>query len=266
MTDAFGCPADSPWPPKPFELDQYASIFIPLKTVLICGGAGFLGKHLIFNLCDSISELQVIRIVDRQKLPAAFRVPAAINKTGVQLEEYTGDLQNPDDIKDAFTNVDAVIHLAETSEASDRINENVLQMMKEHHVRILVYTSSAMCNRKWREVDNESEHEYDSVDDSEPLVLPSYGRSKLRSEWRIRALCREWKDLRALCLRPTGLYGEGDFICISMMLLKAKSNKGNMVQIGAGASPARIQRMYGGNCAWAHVLALRRMSLDSHSQ
>ncbi|KAL3311025.1 3 beta-hydroxysteroid dehydrogenase type 7, partial [Cichlidogyrus casuarinus] len=268
----YGCPVEAPWPEAPssnFTAGDGDARKISVETVLVIGGAGFLGRHIIYNLADSIPELRTIRILDRQALPSGFKVPSSILGPKVSIEFVHGDIRDKRKVREAFHCVDAVIHVASiiavgpsqderyTYSTNIRGTKNVLELLNEFSIHILVYTSSALCTRTWDEVEDESEQEWDRDQyDQKRLVFPVYGTSKIAAESLIRKACSKEGQLRAICLRPSGIYGEGDYLYVPSMILAAKNNRGVMVKLGAGKRP-KIQRIYAGNCAWAHVHALR---------
>ncbi|MHB8657657.1 MAG: NAD-dependent epimerase/dehydratase family protein [Solirubrobacteraceae bacterium] len=74
--------------------------------ILVTGGAGFIGSHIVDMLIDAGIEVRVLDSL----LPAAHRVrPDYLNP---QAEFVLGDLGDPDVIRDALVGVEAVCHQA----------------------------------------------------------------------------------------------------------------------------------------------------------
>ena len=63
--------------------------------------------------------------------------------------------------------------------------------------------------------------------------------------------------LHTLALRPPTLFGELDRLYIHTVLKSAKKMLGTLCRIGDGS--AKMQQMYVGNTAWAHVCAIRAL-------
>lgn len=116
-------------------------------TVLVVGGAGFLGRHIVSQLLES-RRYASIRVFD-------------IRAAGVEgAEEVVGDLRSPSDVAGAVEGCDVVIHVATatpTSENSlnrrlmDDVNvkglQHVIDACRGAGVTRLVYTSSASGGR-----------------------------------------------------------------------------------------------------------------------
>lgn len=79
-----------------------------LKTVLLTGGCGFLGQHLVRDLLREFPEVH-LRIIDLQPNPFARFDFSSDNRVEVRLGLDIYDLQA---IRDAFRGVDVVVHLA----------------------------------------------------------------------------------------------------------------------------------------------------------
>jgi FlaA1/EpsC-like NDP-sugar epimerase len=80
-----------------------------MKKILITGGAGFLGRHLIKVLLDKYSDVE-IRAISRHENEMVEMIVACNNSS--RLKPIIGDIREVDTVKYALTNVDTVIHLA----------------------------------------------------------------------------------------------------------------------------------------------------------
>jgi dihydroflavonol-4-reductase len=90
----------------------------PAKKILVTGGTGFLGTHIVRQLIDSgAKNLRVM----------ASSVPHWMTEAGV--EPVAGSVCDPEQVAEAVTNVSAVFHLAGKV---SRDNEDAAAMNKVH--------------------------------------------------------------------------------------------------------------------------------------
>ena len=114
--------------------------------VLVTGGAGFIGSHLVDALVALGKEVVVF---DRLSTGSEEIVSP-------QARLVTGDLRNPEDVAEAMTGVDMVFHVGANANGTVSINDprldfetnglgtfNVLEAAVQADVRRLVYQSSA---------------------------------------------------------------------------------------------------------------------------
>jgi len=80
-----------------------------MDRVLITGGAGFLGRHLIKRLLDKDNKIE-IRAISRQENEIVDMIVACNNDS--RLKPIIGDVRDPDAVKYAVDGVDTLIHLA----------------------------------------------------------------------------------------------------------------------------------------------------------
>ncbi len=120
-----------------------------LKTVLLTGGCGFLGQHLVRDLLREFPEV-CLRIIDLQSNPFAHFDFSFDNRLDVRLGLDICDLRA---IRDAFQGVDVVVHLAglvspslKDKAALERVNvqgtRNVVRASREHDVSLFINISS----------------------------------------------------------------------------------------------------------------------------
>lgn len=79
------------------------------KTILITGGAGFIGSHLSDALLAEGHRVRVLDSLLRQVHGVRARRPAYLAS---DIELMVGDVRNPDEVRAALEGVDAVVHLA----------------------------------------------------------------------------------------------------------------------------------------------------------
>jgi nucleoside-diphosphate-sugar epimerase len=136
-----------------------------MRPVLVTGGAGFIGSHLVDRLLDGGASVRVLdnlstgslrnlqTAADRQSIPDA---PAGSAHTGQRLELIVGDVRDQKLVRRAMRNVDCVFHLAalpagavslmnpgEIHSVNVHGTLNVLQAATAEGVRRVVFASCA---------------------------------------------------------------------------------------------------------------------------
>lgn len=226
------------------------------ETVLVVGGAGFLGRHIVRRLLEHPRFRDHVRVFDLRD-PQIPGVEKAI----------TGDLRKAEDVVAAVSGADVVIHVATATPTSEnaldkelmdgvnvRGTYNVVEACRHAGVRRLVYTSSASVVF--------TGHDLDGVDEaSTPYAAKPhdhYTATKIEGE-RI-VLAANDARLATCALRPSGIFGEGDTVMVPTMVRQAKAGKMKYI-IGTGRNLWDLT--YVGNVAQAHVLAAEKLSVGS---
>jgi len=178
--------------------------------VLVTGGAGFIGSHIVEALAARGDQVTVIDSLDPYYEPAIKRRNLAGFPPDVRV--VIGDLREPGALAEALEGVDAVIHMAaragvrrSIAEPALYVDNNVrgaqvlIDAMLERGVDRLVYASSssvygARADGPFREAD--------------PVATPEspYAATKMAGELLIHAASRT-RGLRATCLRLFTVYG-----------------------------------------------------------
>lgn len=79
------------------------------KKVLVTGGAGFIGSHLVDDLLNHGYSVRVLDNLSEQVHGSDKRPPDYLDKSA---EFILGDVRNPHDVQKALKNVDIVVHFA----------------------------------------------------------------------------------------------------------------------------------------------------------
>ena len=221
-------------------------------NILVTGGAGFLGRAIVNELLDANSPLAVQQL-------SVFDLKDDGGFSDERIQYVKGDVCNPDEISNACSGIDLVIHSAaivdwgtksprEVYRANFDGTQNVIAACKQNHVSMLVYTSSLDVVITGKPLLN--------IDESQPYAekhLNMYCESKCLAEKLV--LSENNETLKTCVLRPADIWGEGDPYHIPPLIQMAKS--GFYTRIGNGK--ALSQHVYSGNMAWAHVLAAKAL-------
>jgi UDP-glucose 4-epimerase len=167
-----------------------------VKTVLVVGGAGFIGSHVAKMLSRRGYNVLVF-----DNLTTGSR-QAVVKGTFIE-----GDLANPKDLENVFsqTPIDAVMHFAAHINVGESMHDplkyyrsnvvntlNLLEAMKRYQVNTLVFSSSAAIFGL--------PHAPKIAEDAPCLPINPYGQSKLMVE-KILADCDRAHGLKFSCLR-----------------------------------------------------------------
>ena len=126
-----------------------------MKTILVTGGAGYIGSHTCLELLNTGFELVVVDNLCNSSVESLDRVQ---DITGRSLVFHQADIRNRESLQSIFDqySIDAVVHFAglkavgESVEQPLRYYDNNVQgslvlfdVMSEHHVGDIVFSSSA---------------------------------------------------------------------------------------------------------------------------
>ncbi len=178
--------------------------------VMVTGGAGFIGSHLVDRLLKDGFKVRVIDNLFRGK-----RENIAAHLNHPDFEFFEDDIRDYERIRTRFENCHIVFHLAAQSNVMGAVENldysfntnvvgtfNVLKAAREAGVRRLIFTSS-------REAYGEAQ--YLPVDEKHPLNSKNtYGASKVAGE----KYCQVFHNMGAfetVILRLANVYGERDF-------------------------------------------------------
>jgi len=221
-------------------------------SILVTGGAGFLGQAIIKELLvDSpLISTKEIRILDLKEYGES-------NESG--LTYIHGDVRDYECVEKASKGVDIIFHAAaivdwgthsanEVYEVNFKGTENVIKACMKNNVGILIYTSSLDAVFTGKPLVNINE------DQPYPEVHPNmYCETKALSEKAV--IQANNNSLKTCVLRPSDVYGEGDPYHIDSLINMAKT--GFYVRLGNGTS--KCQHVYVGNMAHAHILAAKNI-------
>lgn len=191
-----------------------------MKTILVTGGAGYIGSHICVELLDAGYDVIAIDNLSNSKYTSLERVQQITGKT---LSFIQANLRDKPALSAVFSeyNVDAVIHFAGLKAVGESVenpldyyNNNItgtltlLEIMKQNNVRDLVFSSSATVYG--------DPHTLPIKEDFQLSGTNPYGRTKLMIEEILKDLHCSDNNWNISVLRyfnpvgahPTGKIGE----------------------------------------------------------
>ena len=174
------------------------------RKVVVTGGAGFMGRHLVRALLDRGKD---VAIVDNLSTSLSDPLPE-------DAELHRVDIRRPAELAAAFTGADLIFHTAANASGTVSVEDprfdfetnavgtfNVLEAAWNAGVKRVVYTSSASVYGIPQSPPMTEQHP------TKPFM--PYGTSKLMGELAGRA----WyfsRGLPVVAIRPLGVYGPGE--------------------------------------------------------
>lgn len=178
------------------------------KKILVIGGAGFIGSHVVAELLRT--EVGEVVIYDNFTRGKRSHIESYLKDPRCKLYANGGDIRDVDLLNDAMKGVDGVIHLAamwllhckDFPRTAFHVNIegtfNVLEACVKNNIKRLVFSSSASVYGDAVEVPMTESHPFNNRN--------FYGASKIACE----AMCRAFHDRYGLSyvgLRYMNVYG-----------------------------------------------------------
>ena len=217
-----------------------------MANVLVTGGGGFLGHHIVNLLLDRGDKVTVL---NRSKYPD-------LEKRGVIC--LTGDLRDADAVTKAVNNQDTVFHVAAKAGVWGPekdyygINvtgtKNILKACRVNGINKLIYTSSPSVAFGTEAIENG-----DETIGYPDTYLTAYPKTKAIAEKMVLEANSE--ALLTCALRPHLIWGPGDNHLVPRILEAAKSGK--LMQVGDGSNLVDVT--YVENGALAHIQAADKL-------
>jgi len=236
------------------------------KNILVIGGAGFIGSHVVDGLLKE--DVKGITIFDNFCRGTKENIDEALKDSRVKVFEIGGDIQQTDILDMAMKESDAVIHLAalwllqcyefprSAFDVNIRGTFNVLEACRNNNIERLVYSSSASVYGDAVELPMTEEHPFNN--------RTFYGATKIAGE----AMCRAFNErygLPYVGLRYMNVYGarqdyKGTYIAVIMKILD-RIDKG-LPPIVYGDGSQSYDFIYVSDVADANIKALKSDAAD----
>jgi FlaA1/EpsC-like NDP-sugar epimerase len=181
-----------------------------MDKILITGGAGFLGRHLIKVLLDKYSDVE-IRAISRHENEMVEMIVACNNSS--RLKPIIGDIREVDTVKYALTNIDTVIHLAAMKHIdfcemypSEAISVNIIATMN----LLKLFTGNTFIGMST---------------DKAVEATGCYGATKLLLERLVLEQARKRPDCRYMVVRSGNIFGSSGSVIQRWKQQIKQSNK-----------------------------------------
>ncbi len=217
-------------------------------TILLTGGAGFLGSFMVRTLLSDSSPLRVkeLRVLDIKPGP-----PIADERASFIL----GDIRDAALMNEVCRDVDLVFNTAAIVDWGTRPKEEVFSV---NHGGAKVVMEACLANKVTALVHTSTlDVLFDGsahVDADESFPYPeqhynAYCESKYLGEVLVRNA--DGEDLRTCVIRPSDIFGERDPYHMGSLVKMAKG--GFYIRLGKGV--AKCQPIYVGNLTHGHLMA-----------
>lgn len=227
---------------------------IEIGSVLVIGGCGLLGHHVVKFLLENGSSPAQITVFDISTRSNRY--------SGVTY--VAGDLANKNEISNAFdiAKPNVIINVASPDAMTPdksvfaRCNvvgvQNVIEQAKARGIKVLVHTSSS-------EVIQDSYHDLVFVTEEAPVLDNPvngsiYAKTKAIGEGLVIDANNPKEGLFTTAIRLPTLFGEGDIVITRHFIELGRSGR-TRVQVGANTNLYDL--CYAGNAAEGHVLAAK---------
>lgn len=231
------------------------------KKILVIGGAGLIGSHVVEELLKE--DIGEVVVYDNFCRGTAENLKEALKDPRCRIYEIGGDILQTDILDSAMKGMDGVVHLAalwllqcyEYPRAAFDVNIrgmfNVLEACVANKVKRLVYSSSASVYGDAVEEPMTEDHPYNN--------WTFYGATKIAGEHMFKAYHKRY-GLEGVGLRYMNVYGprqdyKGTYIAVMMKILDNIDKGLSPVVFGDGSQAYDF--IYVGDVGRANVCALQ---------
>jgi UDP-glucose 4-epimerase len=236
------------------------------SRILVIGGAGFIGSHVVAELLKT--DIAEVVIYDNFTRGKYSNISPYLGDARCRIYPHGGDIRDLDLLNDAMRGIDGVVHLAamwllhckDFPRTAFHVNIegtfNVLEACVQNDIKRLVYSSSASVYGDAVEVPMTEEHPFNNRN--------FYGATKIAGEAMCRAFCDRY-ELSYVGLRYMNVYGPHQDQTaaytgvIPIMLNKIDANEKPVIN---GDGSQAYDFIYVEDVAHCNVLALQAEATD----
>ena len=223
-------------------------------AILVTGGAGFIGSHLIDALIEEGNE---VRCIDNFSSGRKEFIEQSMEK-GLELIE--GDMLNRNDIRRALKGCDTVFHLAANPDVRLGVENtevhleqniiatyNLLEEMRNTGVKKIAFTSSSTVYGEAEEIPTPESYG--------PLIpISLYGASKLAAEGLIASYCHTF-DMQSVIYRFANVVGPRSTHGVTYDFIKKLRKNENELEI-LGDGKQKKSYLYISDCIEAMLFGM----------
>ena len=234
-----------------------------MTRVLVTGGGGFIGGHLVDALLKRSHEVTILDNFSGGQSPSEN--PHLQSKVQV----IDGDVRAPEDIRKALDKVDSIIHLAAIIDTEYSVN-NPREVNDVNVSGTLNLLHECATLKKKRFIFTSSTAVYGDVGDAPiseetiPRPISPYGVSKLAAEEYCNTYSRTF-GLETVSLRLFNVYGQGQgmnqYAGVITKFVEQVSGGSEPIIFGDGEQTRDFVHV--SDVVAAHVLALEKQSVGS---
>ena len=234
--------------------------------VVVIGGAGFIGSHLVDNLIRE--DVREIVIYDNFCRGTHKNISVALKDSRVKVFDLGGDILQTDILNEALKKADYVFHLAalwllhcqDFPRSAFHVNMegtfNVLEACVKNNVKRLIYSSSASVYGDALQIPMTEDHAFNNK--------TFYGATKIAGEQMARAFHHRY-GLNYVGLRYMNVFGarqdyKGAYIAVIMKILDNLDQGKRPVLYGDGTQAYDF--IYVEDVAKANICALKANTTD----
>ncbi|MEE8354759.1 MAG: SDR family NAD(P)-dependent oxidoreductase [Candidatus Bathyarchaeia archaeon] len=202
------------------------------RPVLVTGGAGFIGSHLVDRLVEEGARVRVLDDLSRGRIDY-------LEGIWERIEFIEGDIRRPEDVSKALTGIETVFHLAANTSVPRSVEDprydfevnaegtfNLLEACRLRDVGEVVYASTAAVY---------GEPRYTPIDENHPTnPISPYGASKLAGE-KMGAVFQSVYGLCFTTVRIFNVYGPRQSMYVMYdFMVKLSETPGRLEVLGDG--------------------------------
>jgi len=205
-----------------------------MKRILVTGGAGFIGSHLVDKLISNSNQVVVFDNLSSGSLKNLEHLKSNKNFSFIK-----GDLLKTEDIEKSLKDVSKVYHIAANPDV--RIGEvdtkthfeqnivasyNLLEAMRKNDIKKIIFTSTSTVYGDAKIIPTPEEYP--------TMPISTYGASKLAVEGMLSSYCHTF-GMKAISFRFANVIGSrSDHGVIIDFIKKLKNNPKELEILGDG--------------------------------